>query len=124
MHCNKNLCRQRKYGIGNSARSVEITGLTVVKSEPRIWFVDVAGARLELTTEQLQMPTQFQRACMEQLNFMPPKLKEDTWQTVVNVALTEVVEIEVPVELTNKGQFMELLRTSVQGESKRSHGKS
>jgi hypothetical protein len=115
MHCNKNLCRQRKYGIGNSARSVEITGLTVVKSEPRIWFVDVAGARLELTTEQLQMPTQFQRACMEQLNFMPPKLKEDTWQTVVNVALTEVVEIEVPVELTNKGQFMELLENFCTG---------
>ena len=112
-HCNKSLCRTRKYGIGNHAGSVEITGLTVVLSEPRIWFVDVGGSRLELTTEQLQMPMQFQRACMEQLNFMPPKMKEDVWQAIVNIALNEVVEIEVPVELTNKGQFMELLEQQI-----------
>ena len=47
--------------------------------------------------------------------FHATKLKEDTWQTVVNVALTEVVEIEVPVELTNKGQFMELLENFCTG---------
>ena len=114
-HCNKSLCRTRKYGMGNHAGSVEITGLTVVLSEPRIWFVDVGGSRLELTTEQLQMPMQFQRACMEQLNFMPPKMKEDVWQAIVNIALNEVVEIEVPVELTNKGQFMELLENFCTG---------
>ena len=49
MHCNKNLCRQRKYGIGNSARNVEITGLTVVKSEPRI---SVSYTHLTLPTNR------------------------------------------------------------------------
>ena len=76
IHCNKNFyCRQRQIRHRQQCSKRRDYWSDSREVEPRIWFVDVAGARLELTTEQLQMPTQFQRACMEQLNFAPPNSK-------------------------------------------------
>ena len=108
-HCNKSLCKNQKYGIGPAQQSVDLAGLSVIMSEPRLWFMDVNGRRLELTTEELQVPLKFQRACMEQLNFMPQAMKPSDWHTVVNEMMTNLNEIEVPQELTYKGQFTEHL---------------
>ena len=46
---------------------------------------------------------------MEQLNFMPPKMKDGEWEIQVNGLLENCNEISVPEELTYKGQFMSLL---------------
>lgn len=106
--CNKSLCRSKAYGIGGNG-DIEIGSLSVVLSEPRVWFLDFAEKRLELSTEQLQMPVQFQRACLEQINYMPPRLKEADWQAVINAALEKCTEIEVPPELTKRGIFVSIL---------------
>ena len=60
-----------EHGVGCSAAAPSMGGPTILKSDPRLYFLDVNGQRLELSTEQLQMPLQFQRACMEQIDFMP-----------------------------------------------------
>ena len=108
-HCDKAACRQAKFGVGKNGSMPGITGLTIQKSEPRLYFLDLDGKRLELSTEQLQMPLQFQRACMEQLDVMPPIMKAPDWQGYVNGLLEEATHIEVPKELTIKGQFEELV---------------
>ena len=105
--CNKTLCKTLKYGVGNQKVTMDLAGLSVVMSEPRLWFMDVNGRRLELTTEELQMPVRFQRACMEQLSFMPDTFKASDWQILVNGLMENLNEIEVPDELTFKGQFFE-----------------
>ena len=105
--CNKTLCKTLKYGVGNQKVTMDLAGLSVVMSEPRLWFMDVNGRRLELTTEELQMPVRFQRACMEQLSFMPDAFKANDWQILVNGLMENLNEIEVPDELTFKGQFFE-----------------
>ena len=115
-YCNKSLCLSRKYGVGNGAgRSLEITGMSVVLSEPRVWFVDIAGERLELNSEEVQMQLKFGRACLEQLSWLPPRVKEDDWNAMMNMALQDCMKIEVPPELTNKGQFHELLESFCTG---------
>ena len=92
--CNKSLCKTKKYGIGNQTQTMDISGLSVVLSEPRVWF---------------------QRQCMEQLNYMPPVMKNGDWQALINSLLENVNEIEVPEELTYKGQFLELLENYCTG---------
>ena len=112
-HCNKAVCRQKKYGIGGGGGKPDmpnISGLTILLSEPRLYFLDVDGHRLELSTKQLQIPMQFQEACMEQINFMPPTLKASEWQQIVNNLLQNASHIEVPEELTVAGQFKELVQ--------------
>jgi hypothetical protein len=113
--CNKTLCKTKKYGIGNQTQTMDISGLSVVLSEPRVWFADVETRRLELSTEDLQVPLKFQRQCMEQLNYMPPVMKNGDWQALINSLLENVNEIEVPEELTYKGQFLELLENYCTG---------
>jgi len=110
-HCNKALCRSRKFGVGDANSHVPVGGLTVVESEPPVWFVDVDGARLELSTKQLQMQIEFQRACMEQMYKMPARMKESDWRDLVDGLLSGATRIPVPEELTQKGLFIELLET-------------
>lgn len=115
-YCNKSLCLQRKYGVGNgSGLSLEITGMSVVLSEPRVWFVDIGGERLELTSEEVQMQQKFGRACLDQLGWLPPIVKQSDWTTMMNLALQDCMKIEVPPELTNKGQFNDLLESFCTG---------
>ena len=108
-HCNKALCRTRKFGVGDADSHVPVGGLTVVESEPPVWFVDVDGTRLELSTKQLQMQVEFQRACMEQMYKMPARMKEADWRSLVDGLLSDATRISVPEELTQKGLFTELL---------------
>jgi|TARA_R110002020_G_scaffold524_1_gene2608 hypothetical protein len=108
-HCNKSLCRSRKFGVGDANSHVPVGGLTVVESEPPVWFIDVDGARLELSTKQLQMQVEFQRACMEQMYKMPAKMKEADWRDLVDRLLSDATRISVPEELTQKGLFVELV---------------
>jgi len=113
-HCNQSVCRSMKLGIGATSMP-SISGLSVILSEPRLWFVDIGGQRLEITTEELQAPRLFQRACMEQLKVMPPKLKDSDWETTVNSLMEKCNEIQVPEELTYKGQFISILETYCTG---------
>ena len=108
-HCNRGLCRSRKFGIASHQAFPILGGLTVVESEPPVWFVDVDGARLELSTRQLQMQVEFQRAAMEQMYKMPIRMKEGDWRDLVDNLLDSATRISVPEELTQKGQFQELL---------------
>lgn len=41
---------------------------------------------------------------------MPPNLKAQKWQQMVNELMTKSVKLEVPEEMTIKGQFKELLK--------------
>jgi len=110
-YCNVQECKQRKFGINSSEMMPKLGGLTILLSEPRLYFLDVDGSRLELSVEQLQVPLQFQRQCMEQLNFMPPIPKSSDWQSLVNGLLSDATTVSVPEELTTTGQFKELVET-------------
>lgn len=109
--CDKNVCKTRPYGVGNQAPDMpNVGGLTILLSEPRLYFMDVDGQRMQLNTEQLQNQSLWQRQCMEQLSMMPPTLKAQKWQQMVNELMSKSVKQEVPEEMTIKGQFKELLQ--------------
>jgi len=110
-HCNKSLCRNRKFGIGFYSSHPVVGGLTVVESEPPVWFLNVDGSRLELSTKQLQMQVEFQRACMEQMYKMPARMKEGDWRDLIDTLLSDATRISVPEELTQKGLFVELVES-------------
>jgi uncharacterized protein YutE (UPF0331/DUF86 family) len=77
-----------------------------------LWFLSVDDKRLELTTEQLQNQTKFQRACMEVLNLMPPKTNERAWQAQIQTLMDNGMEIiEVSNDVSLDGQFQDLLES-------------
>ncbi len=108
-HCNSTLCRTRKYGVGNNGGLPILSNLTKYNTDPPIWFVDVEGARLELTTDDLQSQARFQKRCMECLNTMPSQVNKTAWQQVIQHLMDSVQVIEAPVDASSSGQLMELL---------------
>jgi len=112
--CNSGLCRTRKFGIGSGGPdSPQIASLSKYASEPPLWFLDVNGRRLELDTDSLFMQAAFQKACVEKLNVLPPTLRKQDWEQLLNALLKEMVETEQISEASEDtsvtGRFMDLL---------------
>jgi hypothetical protein len=112
--CNSSLCRARKYGIGGDGPdSPQLASLSKYNSEPPLWFLDVNGKRVELETDNLFNQLNFQRACMERLNVLPPTMKKPDWESLINELLTEMVELEQITEASEdtkiSGRFMDLV---------------
>jgi hypothetical protein len=110
-YCDKELCRQARFGIGGDSSNSfpELTGLTIMLADPRVYYLNVDGRRLELNTNQLNNPKEFQIKCLNDLRVRPPIPKEPDWNKLVNKLLKEAIEVDVPAELTLAGQFKELL---------------
>ena len=109
--CNSPLCRTRKFGVGASGGTPLFSNLTKQNSDPPIWFLDVEGGRLELETEELLNQTKFQRKCMDSLNIIPPKVRDNVWRSIIQQLLDVLTIIEVPKDASTEGHFNELLET-------------
>ena len=112
--CNSGLCRQRPHGIGGDGPdSPQMSALSKYASEPPLWFLDVNGRRIELETETLFNQMYFQKACMERLNLLPPSMKKNDWEALINELLKEMVELESITEAsedtTITGRFADLV---------------
>jgi len=112
--CNSGLCRTRKFGIGgNGPDAPKISSLSKYASEPPLWFLDINGRRVELETDNLFNQMAFQKACLERLNLLPPTLRKQDWENLLNALLKEMVETEQITEASEDtsvtGQFMDLL---------------
>ena len=111
-YCNVAKCRGCKFGIGGSNTAPTFSSLSKLDTKPPLWFLSINDKRLELTTEQMQNQIKFQRACMEILNIMPPRMKDPAWQTLIQTLMDSGMEIiEVSQDVTIEGQFMELLES-------------
>ncbi len=113
-HCNKDLCRTMKFGIGAAVAGVPIANLRKYNSTPPVWFLDVNGEPLELDTEALMSQPAFQKACMEQLNMMPRSVAKQQWEARIGALLSEMKEnesaiVEVAQDASISGQFYDYL---------------
>ncbi len=113
-HCNKDLCRTRKFGVGAAVQGVTVANLRKYNSTPPVWFMDVQGEPLELDTDALLNQTVFQKACMEQLNFIPRTVAKPAWESRISTLMTEMKDnesaiIEVSQDASTSGQFFDYL---------------
>jgi hypothetical protein len=112
--CNAGLCRTRKFGVGaDGPDAPQMSALSKYNSEPPLWFLDINGRRVELDTESLYNQAAFQKACMDKINLLPPTLRKQDWEQVLNALLREMVELEqiqeASEDTTITGRFTALL---------------
>lgn len=106
--CNALKCRGCKFGVGGGVGLPSFGSLTKLCTNPPIWFIDIeSGGRLELTTEQLQNPRQFQLRCMEVLNVVPIIPDKKAWDSIIQKLMESISLIEVSEDMSPDGQFME-----------------
>jgi hypothetical protein len=113
-HCNKDLCQTRKFGIASAAAGASVANLRKYNSTPPVWFMDVNGEPLELDTDALLSQPTFQKACMEQLNFMPRTVSKQNWEGRISTLMSEMRDnesavMEVAQDASTSGQFYDYL---------------
>lgn len=108
-HCNSNLCRLRKFGVGDSDQMPTISSLSMLETEPPIWFVDVGEERLELSTDELTDYRRFHKVCIERLLKAYPLMNMNDWNGELSRALTAVIKLEGPPDALKGGAFKEEL---------------
>ena len=84
---------------------VEISHITKYEGNPTLWFVEIDGRRLMLTTEALQSQMMFNRACIEQLNRFPTSMPPARWAQFIDEKLKSADVITVPEDASQEGQF-------------------
>ena len=110
--CNAGLCRTRQFGIGGGGLPT-MTGMAKLPTDQPVWFLDVNGVRLELDTEELQQQSRFQKACMNAINFMPPRINDHQWQALIQALLDGCDILAKPKEAGVGEQFEELVTSFI-----------
>lgn len=109
--CAKEICKSRKFGIGNTEDNLPvITGMSKIDAEPPFWIAHFEDGRsLQLSAEDLQIPSRFQRAMMSQLNKMPKMPKAPKFLERIAPLVESAIIVEVPQETKEPGLLWEYM---------------
>lgn len=122
-HCNRRECIKRTFGVGDVAgTNIEIGNITKHEGDPVIWFVEVSGKRLQMSTPDLQFQQRFHRICIEQLSIFPDEIPKRRWGRYIHEKLQDA-DVIVPAEdgVTRPGQFSALLDQYLTGVGQLTH---
>ena len=112
-----------KHGVGAENVSQQLGALSKLETEPPIWFLEIPtddsedDLKIQLTTEELQIQTKFQKRVMEVLTMMPPLMKASDWQQLVNSKMQTALKIPVSNDGSVSGQFLAHLQEFCTGRS-------
>lgn len=111
--CNKEICKTRKFGIGNTEAgmtpTVMLGALSKIDSQSPTWIMDVEGYRIECTTDDLLNQGRFRKLCLDKINKLPGLLKQPIWEQLIRERLANVEIIEAPPDSGPEGQFKQHL---------------
>lgn len=108
-HCDVAVCRARRFGIGRSSEYPKITRMSRMKSDPVVWFVDIEGEPIELSTSELMDFKKFSVVCAEKLDKFYDMMKHTDWIRILNDARENLEDMEAPAEVGTIGRFVEVL---------------
>ncbi len=108
-HCDSPKCRGRKYGVGVGGCYPEILDLNKLETDPPLWFVDIPGHRIPMTTDDLQNYRKFHKLCMATANVVYKTIPEAVWFSIIGDAMQKVKTIKAPDDLSTGGAFLEML---------------
>ena len=108
-HCDKQLCKTRKFGIGTQLLFPQLSDLQIVKLDPPLYRLNVDGERVEIKAEELQEQRLFIRACMNQIHKYPPKLKPKDYDIMVTSLMANPELVEAPEGASKKDQLSQHL---------------
>ena len=97
-HCDKNLCRTRKFGIGGDAVFPTLSDLQKVELDEPYYWVNVDGERVKLDNiDYLMEQRLFRRTVAKQVNKKPKRVTVKEFETYVDQLLQGVEEVDAPV---------------------------
>jgi len=110
--CNKTLCKECEFGIGGGEDDpgVMMKGLTKYLTDPPVWFLNINGKNVEIQdTSIFLQQAKFRTLCVNSLNLLPSRVKEDVWDGIIRGLLEEVEEVKAPPGASDADQTWALI---------------
>ena len=96
-HCDKKLCKTRKYGIGGESVFPELSDLQKVDLDEPYYWVNVDGERVKLETiDHLIEQRLFRRSVAKQIDKKPPRIKGPDFDKFTDLLLAGIEIIKAP----------------------------
>jgi len=121
-HCNKEECFKRKYGLDKPGRKNSREGRSCILDEmdrpgkcfvpskgsgdEPVWEFTMGGHAISVSMDTLMNQRAFMREFLRVFRRLILLVKEDVWVDAVNDMLSDVEEIEAPVDAGPEGQLM------------------
>lgn len=106
--CNKDICRTRKYGIGNDATStppIVIDTIAQIDSEPPVYVVKIEGTSFQCNSVTLINQQAFKVIAFEKTRRIIPLMPAKRWESMINEKMENCEIIPAPTDAGPEGQF-------------------
>ena len=108
--CRPQECRLQKFGVGEGhVPNNEVSKLSVMMSNPKVWFLTFRGKTVVLSSRELATQRLWQIAATEQTGKTPQLLRQKDWETLLNKLQSNVNIIPADPETTNRGKLKKYL---------------
>jgi hypothetical protein len=100
-NCNRETCKGRDFGIHAFQHidvGIALDSITKMNSEPPMWILSIEGVRTEVETEDILSQERFKIVCVNTINKIPGKMKNEEWDKFMRNKLSSIEIIEVPRE--------------------------
>ncbi len=105
--CDRTTCLTRKFGISIDgpldANLPAFTDLKKYATDPVKWEISVNEHPMIVPTEALMKFNSLRAVITEHLHLVPPRMKDNQWDAILNRLMQEVQIIEVPDEASTPG---------------------
>ena len=97
-HCDKSLCKVRKFGIGGESVFPTLSDLQKVELDEPYYWVNVDGERIKLDTiDSLLEQRLFRRTVTKQINKKPPRIPTKEFEKYTDMLLSNIEIIKAPI---------------------------
>lgn len=105
--CDKKECRNREFSYsGGKVSSLSYESFRQFTVDPPYYEWTISGKVLRFYSEiEIIQQDKFLALCFRHLGILPPKLKREVWEDILNTALSnmEVVNVDKSEDITNNG---------------------
>jgi len=122
--CHKQACFGKKYGIGGGSDGGDLETMLgelrksystdlhgdEIQEEECIWFIDVDGVELQLTTFELFNQDKFRTKCAERLRKLPLKVRPQRWDALLKEKVENAGLVHFDPETGTYGHIVAALK--------------
>lgn len=109
--CSREICILRKHGISGNVGANDIASLTVVDTEPKLYYAEMRqGGRVECSARELLDPTMFAVAALSQCGLVLPIYKRPEWNAHVEELMKTAEHTTTSEDVGITGYFLNLLK--------------
>lgn len=100
-NCNRETCKSREFGIHAFQHidvGIALDSVTKMNSQPPMWILSLEGVRTEIETEDLLNQDRFKIVCVNAINKIPGRMKNEDWDKFIRIKLSTIEIIDMPRE--------------------------